>query len=594
MSNQIKKTNAYRDSLAWEIKGIRKKWRIQEAERMQLLKTLSGEEINAIEKKRISKVSEEWRKLREEKKTGKEYIENKEKYIEYKGIAKKLSAIMKISRQEARDLVKNLDTITEGNKWFMENFMQAIMNLVKWQTPLAKNIEKTRKEKEALEAKIKQIQWKWEISETDKTNLSKLLGEDELALINQMRWEKTSNELEKFLEKEKNRKEKLEKSYQEQQELINSIAELLDISENEVVSVLQHLNIEWEKEEKIAEPKKEKPKKIEVARPEKTKKENSLRKHLEKTVKIIHNNGKRIAVAAAIITALGLWYQFWKEYIKNWGREKQEQTIAENKIMRIDTVKVPGYKEKNDTLTVKEFIKSTGSNMDADTLTILPYPWEKLNEYSYIDDHYIKDKDQVIFYYNRWWNERFIKIDWADPESFVSINGWFATDKYAKDKNNVYRITFDTKQIDEATTQDIGEKLIILKDADPSTFTVLSDDYTKDSKSVYYQWEIITADAESFECLGLWGIGKDKNFVYHWKKLIANIDAETFACIDKNWYLFADKNWVYYGTTLLKWIDRHTVEKIGKNMIKDKNGKYFITRVQRKSDKEREAFPAKI
>jgi|GEM_PF-2560933 len=42
--------------------------------------------------------------------------------------------------------------------------------------------------------------------------------------------------------------------------------------------------------------------------------------------------------------------------------------------MRIDTVKVPGYKEKNDTLTVKEFIKSTGSNMDADTLTILPYP----------------------------------------------------------------------------------------------------------------------------------------------------------------------------------------------------------------------------
>gem|GEM_PF-2471792 len=50
--------------------------------------------------------------------------------------------------------------------------------------------------------------------------------------------------MEKFLEKEKNRKEKLEKSYQEQQELINSIAELLDISENEVVSVLQHLNIE--------------------------------------------------------------------------------------------------------------------------------------------------------------------------------------------------------------------------------------------------------------------------------------------------------------------------------------------------------------
>jgi hypothetical protein len=83
---------------------------------MQLFKTLSEEEINAIEKKRIKKVSEESRKIREERKTGKEYIENEQKYMEYKEIAKKLSAIMKISRQEARDVVKNLDTIIEGNK----------------------------------------------------------------------------------------------------------------------------------------------------------------------------------------------------------------------------------------------------------------------------------------------------------------------------------------------------------------------------------------------------------------------------------------------------------------------------------------------
>jgi len=465
LSNQIKKTNEFRNGLAWEIKGIKKKWRMQDEEKRELLKTLSKEEVAVIEKRRIEKASVEARNIMDEKRNTSEYIENKEHYTEHKEIAKKLSELMNIPWKEAWDVVKNLDVITKKNEWFMERFIHSMTNLVNGETSLAKKIEKTRKEKEGLETKIKQIQWKWEVSQKDKEELLKILGEDELGIINQIRSKKTWEELEKFLEKEKERKEKLEKEYTEQQALTNTISELLDISENEVLSVLQHLNIKWEKDEKT--------KKNRTSNEQKTPKENTLKKQFEKTLSSIQDNKKKILIAASIILALGLWYKYWKEHIQDKNEARQEQAKAENKIMSIDTLIFPGYKEKNDTMTVKKFMEKTGTKMDAKTLTILPYPWEKLNEYSYIDGHYIKDKNQVIFYYNWGWQERTITIDWADPKTFVSLNGWFATDKYAKDKNGVYKITFDITQTSPISTQAIGLKLVKLEDVDPATFTII-------------------------------------------------------------------------------------------------------------------------
>jgi len=48
-------------------------------------------------------------------------------------------------------------------------------------------------------------------------------------------------------------------------------------------------------------------------------------------------------------------------------------------------------------------------------------------------------------------------------------------------------VTFDDRQIDYATTQSVGLKLINVKNTDPETFVVLSDFYTKDKNHVYYR-----------------------------------------------------------------------------------------------------------
>ena len=45
--------------------------------------------------------------------------------------------------------------------------------------------------------------------------------------------------------------------------------------------------------------------------------------------------------------------------------------------------------------------------------------------------------------------------------------------QYAKDKNGVYKITFDITQISPISTQAIGLKLVKLENVDPATFTII-------------------------------------------------------------------------------------------------------------------------
>lgn len=567
--NEIKKTNEYRDSLAWKIKKIREKWMIQEKERKELLKTLSEDEIVAIEKKRVEKSSFEAQEMLNKQKNTQEYRENKENYQKHKEIIKKLSELMNISIQEAQDIVKNLDTITNGNDQLIKRFIQSVSNMLKWKTSLAKKIEKTTKEKELLEKKIQEIQGKSQLSQWEKEKLLQHIGEDEIAIINKLRSGKSEEEIKKFLENEKERIEKLEKIYQEQQIIVKHISELLDISENDVINVLKYLNIEVEVEEEKETTKKKEEK--EISKKEKTPQENAVKNFLKKAISNITDKKKKIIITASLVLALlWAWHIWTKAYINHQEKEKQE-TIAENKILSIDTVKIPGYQEKNDTLTVRKFLDTNRLSMDPQTIEVIPYPWEKINTYSDIRWHFIKDKEKVIFNAKDR-NSSIIEIPWADIKSFKVLDQW-QWYTYAKDKNNVYMITSDTIQLTENSYQFAGEKLIIIENADPATFTPIKESYyAKDKNNVFYEGKkILWGDAASFEYIGWATIAKDKNHVYNKGNIVNNIDAKTFVCIDKRWYLFTDKNWVYDGTTFLKWIDRYTAKRIGKNTIKDKN-----------------------
>ena len=77
--------------------------------------------------------------------------------------------------------------------------------------------------------------------------------------------------------------------------------------------------------------------------------------------------------------------------------------------------------------------------------------------------------------------------------------------RYSKDDNNVYDTFY-------------SENIIVIKGADPKTFTILNSFYNRDKKFVYYGGSILSnADPKSFEILSdkLEFYAKDKSKVFY-------------------------------------------------------------------------------
>lgn len=147
-------------------------------------------------------------------------------------------------------------------------------------------------------------------------------------------------------------------------------------------------------------------------------------------------------------------------------------------------------------------------------------------------------------------NIRIIKD--ADPETFINIcddTGNFTL--YSKDKNNVFYSQGDS-------TSKIG--------ADPTTFTILRDGFSKDSKNVYYYDynSAYSLDKETNE----YEFVIDKNIVY-------GADQQTFTTLGRYGYA-KDKNSVYRGPVTILGFNPQTFEILDQSYVKDKNGAYFV------------------
>lgn len=141
---------------------------------------------------------------------------------------------------------------------------------------------------------------------------------------------------------------------------------------------------------------------------------------------------------------------------------------------------------------------------------------------------------------------------------------------YAKDKNHVYICNLA-----------IG----ILEGADPASFTVLSKNtealgsiytndfpYAKDKNYVYFSGEIMAdADPSTFELLSseysLFAYAKDKNRVYYFGKALTSADLSTFTIISSSGEYAKDKDNVYYSGDIVADADPDTFE-----IILSKNG----------------------
>ena len=208
-------------------------------------------------------------------------------------------------------------------------------------------------------------------------------------------------------------------------------------------------------------------------------------------------------------------------------------------------------------------------NADAKTFEILGY-------------HIAKDKNYV--YYR---DEKLSKID---PKTFEVVEGYYIT--IFKDKNGIY--TFG-KNYDKLKIINFKEDGI---DIDFNDFKVISsEDPTiyRNKNDIYFQkggkiLQIKNVDAKTFEKIN--GRNyldnkyyRDKNNVYYFSEdkmlKLENADRNSVNELSEN--ILKDKNYVYFENPQIKGLDVNSFKVIyenrisePKNLIKDKNGIYYI------------------
>lgn len=177
-------------------------------------------------------------------------------------------------------------------------------------------------------------------------------------------------------------------------------------------------------------------------------------------------------------------------------------------------------------------------------------------------------------------------ISAADVRSFQILS-----DNYAKDKKNVYFWDKILGKADAQTFQVINDgyakdhNLVFrlgeeIREADPESFEVLQHiymGYAKDKKSAYFNGvKVQNADPGTFQYLMEWW-AKDKNNVYYQGKLVDGGDPVSFEPLDT--FYGKDKNAVYAyfdGTKIdLPHLDPATFEIINGYYVKDKDHVFF-------------------
>ncbi len=207
--------------------------------------------------------------------------------------------------------------------------------------------------------------------------------------------------------------------------------------------------------------------------------------------------------------------------------------------------------------------------------------WADSETFEYLSDRYAKDKNNVYFpIRNDHWTYILKKLSWSDPQTFEIIlcdpgsrKLPTRSDCYSKDKNNVYY------------------NWEIIEWSDPGVFSVfgINSNYAKDTNNVYFRWDKLEwSHPDSFEFLLCnWGwhwfwpcYTRDKNNIYLWDEVIS-IDNKSFEILwcFKLWLdwtncYWKDKNKVYLHDNKIDWADSETFKVLWNWYAKDKNNYY--------------------
>lgn len=177
---------------------------------------------------------------------------------------------------------------------------------------------------------------------------------------------------------------------------------------------------------------------------------------------------------------------------------------------------------------------------------------------------YAKDSQHVFF--NN--SAEGVVINGADPKTFTTISGF--DNWYAKDVNHVYFKGTIIPELESSTLSVVSQNYLkdakivyfqngldknnVIKDADPATFLpiqIYDNLWSKDAKHVYFNGDLIPlADPGTFTALN-GRYGKDKNRGFFMDKIFPNVNITTFTANFQDVWYAKDNNHVYnYGAVI--------------------------------------------
>ncbi|WP_435308138.1 DKNYY domain-containing protein [Sebaldella termitidis] len=298
-----------------------------------------------------------------------------------------------------------------------------------------------------------------------------------------------------------------------------------------------------------------------------------------------------------------VFFAYGDEFVREYGtyelvkceRKAHDRCIKVSDYTPIKITDFDRDKEKKFVSDGKNIYYQNENNYSDSTKYYSVFQTADAKTFSVINDLLAKDKNNV-YYITRWKN---IPLKDADPKTFEYIGESYPF-VYVRDKKRVYAV------------EKLGDPIYIIKNADPATFMVLKENYSKDKNHVYFQEKPAKGiDVKTFEVLGYFHVKdknniyvrehydykpirgadmktfeiltslytKDKNNVYYDSKIINGADSLTFMMmkeIKENEHEYArDKKRVYYRGREIAGSDSATFEIINRNFSKDRNNVYY-------------------
>lgn len=267
----------------------------------------------------------------------------------------------------------------------------------------------------------------------------------------------------------------------------------------------------------------------------------------------MRSNRKIIVIVSIIIFFILLFFVF-KIYKTKTAWKNDLNTVMENKMA--EEKPVDDFEYKTPEVLFNEFQK----RWKIDDLYLFPFTRSRDVNVAYAKDdtnvYYILEGEDFVQILNR-----------ADPKTFTTLNN-----VYSKDQNNVYAYFLEEYEKDKT----IGRDVHIIQGADPATFSLAVDNWSsigKDKNNVYiYQKVVDKADPKSFRVIDSYLL--DHNTVFKSFEPIAdNVDTSNFRELKENSGVYTDNKNIYIETHVITDLD---MSKVSLKQLKDKNGALYL------------------